>query len=102
RTGTVPDGRSAVVWALPLMLLPALIALGLYAGLDPALTVIVGLLAFGAVFAVNSTLHSYLIVSYAGRDGVSLAVGVYYMANAMGRLLGALLSGWLFQLAGQG
>lgn len=101
-SGKVPDGRSAVIWLAPLMLLPALIALGLYAGLDPALTVIIGLLAFGAVFAVNSSLHSYLIVSYAGRDAVSLDVGFYYMANALGRLLGTLLSGGLFQLAGQG
>jgi hypothetical protein len=102
KAGRLPDGRSAVIWAAALTLLPALIALGLFAGFDPALTVIIGLLAFGAVFAVNSSLHSYLIVSYAGRDGVSLDVGFYYMANAMGRLLGTLLSGWLFQLAGQG
>jgi len=46
---------------------------------------------------VNSSLHSYLIVSYAGEDGVSLDVGFYYMANAMGRLIGTILSGWLFQ-----
>jgi predicted MFS family arabinose efflux permease len=45
-------------------------------------------------------LHSYLIVSYAGKDGVSLDVGFYYMANAMGRLIGTLLSGWLFQQYG--
>ena len=56
-----------------------------------------GLLIFGAVFAVNSSLHSYLIVSYAGSDGVSLDVGFYYMANAMGRLIGTLLSGWVYQ-----
>lgn len=55
---------------------------------------------FGAVFAVNSSLHSYLIVSYAGRDGVSLDVGFYYMANAMGRLIGTLLSGWIYQAYG--
>lgn len=102
KAGRLPDGRSAVIWAGALTLLPALIALGLFAGFDPALTVIIGLLAFGAVFAVNSSLHSFLIVRYAGRDGVSLDVGFYYMANAMGRLLGTLLSGWLFQLAGQG
>ena len=60
------------------------------------------MLVFGAVFAINSSLHSYLIVSYAGRDGVSLDVGFYYMANALGRLVGTLLSGWVFQLAGQG
>ena len=49
------------------------------------------------VFAVHSSLHSYLIVSYAGSGGVLLGVGFYYMANAMGRLIGTLLSGWLFQ-----
>jgi predicted MFS family arabinose efflux permease len=52
------------------------------------------------VFAVNSSLHSFLIVSYAKEDGVSLDVGFYYMANAMGRLLGTMLSGWVFQVAG--
>ena len=52
-----------------------------------------GLMLFGAFFAVNSSLHSYLIVSYAKVNGVSLDVGFYYMANAMGRFLGMLLSG---------
>ncbi len=55
---------------------------------------------FGAVFAVNSSLHSYLIVSYAKDDGVSLDVGFYYMANAIKRLIGTILSGWVFQLWG--
>jgi predicted MFS family arabinose efflux permease len=55
------------------------------------------LILFGAIFAVNSSLHSYLIVSAAGRDGVSLDVGFYYMANAMGRLIGTILSGWVYQ-----
>ncbi|HEY1035663.1 MAG TPA: MFS transporter, partial [Pseudoxanthomonas sp.] len=54
------------------------------------------------LFAINSSLHSYLIVSYASEDGVSLDVGFYYMANALGRLLGTVLSGWVFQLAGLG
>jgi len=100
--GRVPDGRAATGWAAVLAVLPVLIALGLMAGFDPAWTLIGGLLLFGAVFAINSSLHSYLIVSYAGNDGVSLDVGFYYMANAMGRLIGTLLSGWVFQLAGQG
>ena len=86
--GAVPDGRSATLWAASLALLPMLIALGLGAGIDPATILIGGLLLFGVLFAVNSSLHSYLIVSYAGRDGVSLDVGFYYMANAMGRLVG--------------
>ncbi|AEY00217.1 major facilitator superfamily protein [Oceanimonas sp. GK1] len=100
--GNVPDGRVATGWALGLTLVPGLIALGLMTGLNPAMVLIGGLLLFGALFAVNSSLHSYLIVSHAGRDGVSLDVGFYYMANAMGRLLGTLLSGGLFQWAGQG
>jgi predicted MFS family arabinose efflux permease len=100
--GKVPDGRAATGWAALLTLLPGLIALGLLFELNPATVLIGGLLLFGAVFAINSSLHSYLIVSYAGKDGVSLDVGFYYMSNAMGRLLGTLLSGWVFQLAGQG
>ncbi|NVK41134.1 MAG: organoarsenical effux MFS transporter ArsJ [Oceanospirillaceae bacterium] len=101
-SGRVPDGRAATGWAALLALMPGLIALGLMAGAEPATVLVTGLLLFGAVFAVNSSLHSYLIVSYAGRDGVSLDVGFYYMANAMGRLAGTLLSGWVFQLAGMG
>jgi hypothetical protein len=77
-------------------------ALGLEAGWSAPVVVVGGLLLFGVVFAINSSLHSFLIVHYAGRDGVSLDVGFYYMANAMGRLIGTLLSGWMFQLAGQG
>lgn len=55
---------------------------------------------FGVLFAINSSLHSYLIVSMADADGVSLDVGFYYMANAMGRLIGTVLSGLVFQLYG--
>ncbi|WP_111641196.1 organoarsenical effux MFS transporter ArsJ [Marinimicrobium alkaliphilum] len=101
-SGRHPDGRAALLWASLLFLSPVGIALGLARGVDPAGLVIIGLLIFGGLFAVNSSLHSYLIVSFAGRDGVSLDVGFYYMANAMGRLLGTLLSGWVFQVAGQG
>ena len=98
--GQVPDGRAAFGWAAALAVIPALIAIGMLAGL-PALWVLLGgLLLFGVVFAVNSSLHSYLIVSYAKSDGVSLDVGFYYMSNAMGRLLGTLLSGWVFQMYG--
>src|SRR5690606_30761343 len=99
-SGTAPDGRSALGWASVLALLPASIAIALAVGSQPGVSLVVGLLLFGAVFAVNSSLHSYLIVSYARSDGVSLDVGFYYMANALGRLLGTLLSGWVFQVAG--
>ena len=100
RQGKVPDGRVAVIWACALAGIPAMIALGLQQGYSPYVVVLGGLMLFGALFAVNSSLHSYLIVSYAGRDGVSLDVGFYYMANAAGRLLGTVLSGWVYQVAG--
>jgi predicted MFS family arabinose efflux permease len=98
--GQVPDGRDAFIWALLLAGLPAAIALGLDSGWSAQWVLVGGLLVFGAVFAVNSSLHSYLIVSYAKEDGVSLDVGFYYMSNALGRLLGTLLSGWVYQTYG--
>lgn len=100
RSGQLPDGRGAFVWAVALAGLPAAIALGLTAGLSAHIVLLGGLLLFAVLFALNSSLHSYLIVSYAKEDGVSLDVGFYYMANAMGRLLGTLLSGWVFQAYG--
>lgn len=83
-------------WALYLAAIPLLIAISLQAQLWTSLAVVVGLLLFGIVFAINSSLHSYLIVSLADSDGVSLDVGFYYMANAIGRLIGTVLSGWIF------
>ncbi len=100
KSGQVPDGRAAFAWALLLAGLPAAIALALGTQLAPQVVVIGGLLLFGAVFAINSSLHSYLIVSYAKEDGVSLDVGFYYMSNALGRLVGTLLSGWVYQAQG--
>jgi predicted MFS family arabinose efflux permease len=94
---SLPDGRTALAWALALAGVPAAIALGLGTDLDPRMTVIGGLALFGAIFAVNSALHSYLIVSYATEEAVSMDVGFYYMSNALGRLAGTLLSGWVFQ-----
>lgn len=99
-SGRVPDGRSAFFWAGLLALIPAGIATALHLDLHPAVSLLGGLLIFGVVFAINSSLHSYLIVSYAREDGVSLDVGFYYMANAMGRLAGTVLSGWVYQQAG--
>jgi len=59
-----------------------------------------GLALFGIVFALNSAVHSYLVLAYSDADRVSLSVGFYYMANACGRLVGTLLSGLLYQWAG--
>ena len=58
--------------------------------------VLTGLAVFGIVFALNSSVHSYLVLAYAEFDTVTMDVGFYYMANAAGRLLGTLLSGWLY------
>jgi predicted MFS family arabinose efflux permease len=100
RGDTAPSGRTVFVWAVLLCLLPALIGAALLAGWQVEAVVVGGLLVFGAVFAINSAVHSYLIVSWARADGVSLDVGFYYMANAAGRLLGTLLSGLVYQLWG--
>ncbi|WIH26071.1 organoarsenical effux MFS transporter ArsJ [Photobacterium damselae] len=98
--GKTPDGRAAMGWAGLLATVTASIALLVTFNLSPQITIVLGLMIFGAIFAVNSSLHSYLIVSYAKEDGVSLDVGFYYMANAMGRLMGTLLSGWVYQTQG--
>lgn len=100
RSQQPPDGKSAVLWVAALAGIPAAIAWTMSAGFDHQTVLVSGLLLFGAVFAVNSALHSYLIVSFAGADGVSVDVGFYYMANAMGRLVGTVLSGWVYQQAG--
>ncbi|TPH13430.1 organoarsenical effux MFS transporter ArsJ [Litorilituus lipolyticus] len=92
--------RMAVYWAFAIVFIPIIIALAIYSSWYPLHILIFGLLAFGFLFAINSSLHSYLIVSLASADGVSLDVGFYYMANAMGRLLGTVLSGWIFQQYG--
>lgn len=96
----IPDASTALHWALLLCAIPLVISLGMHYSPYPLWVLIGGLLLFGAIFAVNSSLHSYLIVSAAGRDGVSLDVGFYYMANAMGRLIGTVLSGWVYQAYG--
>lgn len=97
KNGQSPDGRHAFVWALILAVLPLAIALSFTLGWYITPTLLGGLFIFGVIFAINSSLHSYLIISYASEEGVSLDVGFYYMANAMGRLIGTILSGWLYQ-----
>ncbi len=62
--------------------------------------IVAGLIVFGVVFALNSAVHSYLILAYADGDKVAMNVGFYYMANACGRLVGTILSGLLYQWQG--
>ena len=97
-----PGRNRAVTLASLLTIVPASISTLLYLDAEPTWVIMIGLTLFALIFALNSAVHSYLIVSYAKADGVSLDVGFYYMANAMGRLIGTLLSGALFQWAGLG
>jgi len=98
--GQAPQGSAAQGWAFLLAAVTAGIALALRADLDPGWVLVVGLAAFGVVFAVNSAVHSYLILAYTEGDKVALNVGFYYMANAGGRLAGTVLSGAAFQVYG--
>ena len=96
----IPNASVITLWALALTALPAAIALSLQLSFYPQVMLLGGLIIFGAIFAINSSLHSYLIVQFASKDGVSMDVGFYYMANAMGRLIGTVLSGWMYQKYG--
>ncbi len=93
-------GKIAFKWSLPLALIPTLIALSLVNQSHAETSLVIGLLIFGGFFAINSALHSFLIVHFASSDNVSLDVGFYYMANASGRLLGTILSGYVYQAHG--
>jgi predicted MFS family arabinose efflux permease len=98
--GSAPGPALASSLGFGLAAVTALIPIGLHFGFHPALTMLGGLMLFGAVFALNSSVHSYLVLAYSDADRVSQSVGFYYMANACGRLLGTLLSGVLYQQAG--
>ena len=91
-------------WALALVAIPAALTAAALAAGGPqpwlTATLMAGLLVFGAVFAVNSALHSYLILAFGSAERITRDVGFYYMANAAGRLIGTLLSGVSFQLGG--
>jgi MFS family permease len=99
--GGEPTGRLATGLAFVLAGFPALIAIAITSGrVDPSIVVVLGLIAFGIAFALNSAVHSYLILRYAQGDRVAMNVGFYYMANAGGRLAGTVLSGLLYQWRG--
>ncbi len=107
RAKTRPAGdliSAARGWAWSLAAVPAALTLAALFSDGPqtwlTVTLVLGLLAFGAVFAVNSSLHSYLILSFTKAERVTMDVGFYYMANAAGRLLGTLMSGLSYQIGG--
>ncbi|WP_418887856.1 organoarsenical effux MFS transporter ArsJ [Mesobacterium pallidum] len=96
--------RAAQGWVSALVAVPVVLAVAALVAGGPApwltWTLVLGLLVFGALFAVNSSLHSYLILAFTSGERVTMDVGFYYMANAAGRLLGTLLSGLSYQLGG--
>ncbi|MED5573288.1 MAG: organoarsenical effux MFS transporter ArsJ [Pseudomonadota bacterium] len=98
--GRSSETRAAQWWAFVLAALPIAIAALVEINVAPAMVVVIGLALFGVVFAINSSVHSYLILSFSDSDKVALNVGFYYMANAGGRLVGCLLSGLSYQLWG--
>ena len=93
------DGPAAQHWAFILLVIPLVLIAALRAGFNPSVSLMIGLAAFAVVFAINSAVHSYLVLAYTDEDSVALNVGFYYMANAGGRLLGTLLSGLIFEWA---
>lgn len=96
--------QAARVWVTVLVAIPAILAAITAVAGGPApwltATLIAGLLLFGALFAVTSSLHSYLILAFTSDDRVTMDVGFYYMSNAAGRLLGTVLSGASYQFGG--
>ena len=95
---------AARTWGWGLAAVPVMLTCAAVTATEPqmwlTLTLVIGLLIFGAVFAVNSSLHSYLILSFTKAERVTMDVGFYYMANAGGRLAGTLLSGLTYQAGG--
>ena len=107
RAKTRPEGElmsAARRWAWALAVIPAVLAVAAHVAGGPqtwlTACLMIGLLVFGGVFAVNSSLHSYLILSFTKAERVTMDVGFYYMANAAGRLIGTLASGLTYQLGG--
>ncbi len=98
--GKSSETRAAQFGAFLLTAIPIAIVIATQTGVDPTGAVVGGLALFGIVFALNSSVHSYLILAFTDSDKVALNVGFYYMANAGGRLMGSLLSGLSYQLWG--
>lgn len=96
----IPGGAMSRLWIAVLIVVTLGIAGAVQLDVHPGWSVIIGLGVFGFVFAVNSALHSYLVLAYTKAEHVALDVGFYYMANAAGRLVGTLMSGIAYQWGG--
>jgi len=100
RDGQSAEVKAAQLWIVILTGVTAMAAAAIHAGYEPAWSLIIGLGVFGLCFAMNSAVHSYLILAFAKSDDVAQSVGFYYSANAAGRLAGTLLSGIAYQWQG--
>ena len=100
RRGRLDEVQAARTWALILAAVSGAIALVVSLEVAVSAMIVGGLVVFGVVFALNSSLHSFLILAYADDEDVALDVGFYYSANAAGRLVGTLLSGVLYLWGG--
>ena len=98
--GKAPTGNAATNVSMLLATVMITIAVLFAGGIGTSYAVTIGLILFGFIFALNSSVHSFLVLDYAHGDKAAANVGFYYMANATGRLLGTLLSGLLFQFGG--
>src|SRR3984893_8041834 len=94
------SGDTARLWTFVLVAIPLGLSAALQLHVAPSVALMAGLAVFMIVFAINSAVHSYLILAYSDNDEVATNVGFYYMANAGGRLLGTLLSGGIFEFYG--
>jgi len=94
------DASNAAWAAFVLLLGLATMVAAVWQGLSPLWTIVIGLGIYGFLFAINSSIHSFLILAYGKREDIAMDVGFYYMANAAGRLAGTVLSGYLYQSGG--
>ena len=99
--GLSTEVPAARLWSALLAVVPIALAVAVAMQVPHLEWVVVGGLGvFGFAFAVNSSVHSYLILAYAGSEKAAEDVGFYYAANALGRFFGTLLSGLLYQWGG--
>lgn len=99
RISQAPQGHTARFWVQVLVIITAILTISVNTPHGDWI-LLIGLAVFGGVFAINSSVHSYLVLAYTKKEHVAVNVGFYYMANAVGRLLGTLLSGLSYQWNG--
>jgi MFS family permease len=95
-----PKANTIKFWTFTLTAIPGIIAIALQIGIPANYVIVIGLMIFGVVFAMNSAVHSYMVLAFTDDDKVALNVGFYYMANSAGRLAGTVLSGVVYQQFG--